>query len=336
MNIRIAPSMLALFASSVMALAIGAGTAPPKAPAKPENAGQVPSGEFDGAGEGRPDKASYRSPYRLAFHWTEAQLLPDAGDAPRNDPKLSGAKPHEQWYTDEARKKDGVWGPQVRAFDVPACCRDWPADRKRERVILVASRYLGYDYQHHHLPDWDPPKDWPWKKVAASTQSKGVDCSNFTSFVYNYALGLGISSDIHKQSDGEARGKERKPAAYNDGTPAKLTRIEKPVGDDAYAKLVASLRKGDLMLMTSRKPEKAGQVSHVAIFLGDCGVSPDKTPLIMDSAGGGTDCAGKPIPTGIFIRPMTPDSWYFRNFHHAWRVIQDDSSGNAPQRATTP
>lgn len=305
---------------------IAAIAAPPTAPSKPAPAGQTAPSEFD-ASEGPASAKGYRSPYSLTFHWSAKELLPDADTAPRNDPKLSSAKPHDQWYTDETRKKDAEWGPQVRAFEVPACCKDWPADRKRERVIMVASRYLGYDYQHHHLPDWDPPKDWPWKKVAAGGQSKGVDCSNFTSFVYNYALGLGISSDIHKQCDGEARGKEKKPAAYNDGTPARLTRIDKPTGPDAYKKLVASLRKGDLMLMTSRKPEKAGQVSHVAIFLGDCGVGPDKVPLIMDSAGGGTDCNGKAIPTGIYIRPMTPDTWYFKNFDHAWRVIPDDPSG---------
>lgn len=321
--------LVALLVALLGGAVVGAHSVPPRAPATPAStAGQTPSGEFDGADEGKADRKNYRSPYRLVFHWSEAELLPDADTAPRNDPRLSAAKPFDQWYTDEARRTDGVWGPQVRAFDVPACCKDWPADRKRERVILVASRYLGYDYQHHHLPDWDPPKDWPWKKVTAGGQSKGVDCSNFTSFVYNYALGLGISSDIHKQCDGEARGKVRKPAAYHDGTPANLKRIDKPTGPDAYTRLVNSLRKGDLMLMTSRKPEKAGQVSHVAIFLGDCGVGPDKVPLIMDSAGGGTDCNGKAIPTGIYIRPLTPDTWYFRNFHHAWRVIQDDPSAH--------
>jgi hypothetical protein len=53
----------------------------------------------------------------------------------------------------------------------------------------------------------------------------------------------------------------------------------------------------------------------------------------MDSAGGGTDCNGKAIPTGIYIRPMTPDTWYFKNFDHAWRVIPDDPSVNAGKSA---
>ena len=52
----------------------------------------------------------------------------------------------------------------------------------RQRVIAVALRFQGYHYQHHHVPDWDPPADWPYKESPLGKQSKGVDCSNFTSF----------------------------------------------------------------------------------------------------------------------------------------------------------
>ena len=96
---------------------------PPSAPTKPASAGQTTPSEFD-ASEGPTNAGGYRSPYTLAFHWSTSELLPDAGTAPRYDPKLSSAKPHEQWYTTETRKKDAEWGPQVRAFDVPACCKD--------------------------------------------------------------------------------------------------------------------------------------------------------------------------------------------------------------------
>jgi hypothetical protein len=36
----------------------------------------------------------------------------------------------------------------------------------QDRVILVASRWIGNPYQHHHIPDWDPPAGWQWHKVA--------------------------------------------------------------------------------------------------------------------------------------------------------------------------
>ena len=54
--------------------------------------------------------------------------------------------------------------------------------------------------QHHHIPDWDPPAGWPWHKVAYGRNSKGVDCSNFSSFCYNLALGVKLDTGIRPQA----------------------------------------------------------------------------------------------------------------------------------------
>ena len=72
---------------------------------------------------------------------------------------------------------------------------------QRERVVATAARFLGYDYQYHHIPDWNPPPTWPWKPTSAGHNGKGVDCSNLTSFVFNQGFGIRISSGIHRQAD---------------------------------------------------------------------------------------------------------------------------------------
>jgi cell wall-associated NlpC family hydrolase len=67
----------------------------------------------------------------------------------------------------------------------------------------VAKRYIGLPYRHHHIPGWDPsPESNP------RSPGRGLDCSNFTSWVYNYGLGIKFVSHIRRQSSGpEAPGR---------------------------------------------------------------------------------------------------------------------------------
>ncbi len=67
----------------------------------------------------------------------------------------------------------GTWGPRAAAYPsvvVPKGCD--PVKWKRLRVVAVAERYVGLPYRHHHIPQWDPD------------EGPGLDCSNFTSWVY--------------------------------------------------------------------------------------------------------------------------------------------------------
>jgi hypothetical protein len=87
------------------------------------------------------------------------------------------------------------WGPRAATYPaviVPDGCD--PVKWKRLRVVAVAKRYIGLPYRHHHVPGWKP----------VSGEGPGLDCSNFTSWVYNYGLGIRFSSDILAQSDGVA------------------------------------------------------------------------------------------------------------------------------------
>ncbi len=178
----------------------------------------------------------------------------------------------------------------------------------QDRVILTASRFIGYPYQHHHIPDWDPPANWPWHKVAFGRNSKGVDCSNFSSFCFNYALGIKLDGGIRQQA---ARREVRGPGGR--GILAIQTIERAP-----YGELVAKLRPADLLYIRN----DAGRIAHVILWLGAVGSSPNRVPLIIDSTGGNhQDANGVRIPIGVHIRPFSANSWYAGDFAHAHRII---------------
>ena len=90
------------------------------------------------------------------------------------------------------------WGPKAAAYPpvaVPSG-RD-PVTWKRERVVAVAKKYVGLPYRHHHVPGWEPSGATDPKEAG-----KGLDCSNFSAWVYNYGLGVKFTSDIAEQAEG--------------------------------------------------------------------------------------------------------------------------------------
>ena len=134
----------------------------------------------------------------------------------------------DQWYTTTAagRYKNGGWGPAASTYPTPAIPQDSgcdPATWKQERVLAVAMHYLntpdnplGLQYRHHHIPGWDPPTstytgdaeenpdtDAP-RGTTAWDSGRGLDCSNFTAWVYNYGLGIKFGGDVQKQFAGTA------------------------------------------------------------------------------------------------------------------------------------
>jgi cell wall-associated NlpC family hydrolase len=86
------------------------------------------------------------------------------------------------------------WGPRPARFpapQIPSACDSvkW----QQQRIVAVAEKYIGLPYKHHHIPGFD------------NGNGAGLDCSNFTSWVYNYGLGIKINSDITKQADTAGR-----------------------------------------------------------------------------------------------------------------------------------
>lgn len=257
--------------------------------------------------------SNYQSPYSIHFTIPTQKLLAPDAVPPRNDPSQESDTPFANWYSDKVLKTYGAWGPEPLRFPPPYDGFDFAtADPQwmRERLLAVAQKYIGLPYQHHHIPDWDPPQSWPWKEVAYGRNSKGIDCSDFTSWTYNYGLGIKITSDVHKQA-----------AAQSASAPGGDGRIPiQTISDDkGYDDLVAKLKTGDLLYIQKKSED---EVSHVIMWVGSAGRSPDGSPLVIDSTGSGhTDANGMAIPIGINLRPFLKDSWYYKRFSHAHRII---------------
>ncbi len=255
---------------------------------------------------------SYQSPYKVAFSFSEGDLTGDFASGLRGDFKQESTIAFQLWYAPSTQKRYGSWGPPARHFLPPAGLSQKSPDWMRQRVIAVALRYQGYRYQHHHIPDWDPPADWPYKASPLGRQSKGVDCSNFTAFVYNVGLGLKPSGDIKEQA-----AMTEVPGPGPQRT-SKVSRIEKP---EPHAGFAAALQSGDLLFI---KGQPGGEVTHVVFWVGKIGRSRGDVPLVLDSTGEGRkDENGVAIPDGVHLRPFTPDSWYCRSASHALRLIPD-------------
>lgn len=256
---------------------------------------------------------SYRSPYTVKFTHPVAELLADIEHGRRGDVHDEAAVPFPEWYSRHIREKFGAWGPPARHYPAPTGVFNRPVAWQRERVLAVALRFQGYGYQHHHVPDWSPPAGWPWKETAVGHNGKGVDCSNFSSFVYNLGFGIKPTGNVKDQSE------QLEVPGPGPGRQVRAERINRPA---SYAELTKVLRTGDLLYIRGKED---GPVTHVVLWVGPIGHSPDGTPLIMDSHGEGVkDSNGVSIPCGIHLRPFREGSWYARCFSHAHRLLHGD------------
>lgn len=254
---------------------------------------------------------NYQTPYSIKFTFPEDSLIYDLLYSDRGNFLNSSVIPFEEWDSKAVSNKFGAWGPPVKQYSFPPLAKDKSADWLRERVIAVARLFIGYEYQHHHIPVWDPPADRKWKKTCAGKNGKGADCSNFTSFVYNVSLGIKLKSNIIKQS------RETYLSSNNIRDFQTAETIYPPENYQDYSN---TFKTGDLLFVKNVR----GNISHVIIWLGKTGNSTDNTPLIIDSHGAEVkDCNGNNIPCGIFIRPFLKNSWYYKSFSHALRVIKD-------------
>ncbi len=253
--------------------------------------------------------ADYLSPYQVEYTFSEEELIGDLLSGSRGDPKDQSSVPYRDWYKSPNQSKWGYWGPPAQHFDAPSGMKSKDPEWARQRVIATALRFKGYSYQHHHIPDWDPPADWPLPDKEGISPGKGVDCSNYSAFVYNLALGYKPTGNIKDQSlltEVPGPGPRRT---------TEVTRIELP---DRVEDFGSVLRTADLLFIRNR----AGEVSHVVLWVGEIGRSPDGLPLILDSTGeGSVDSNGVSIPSGIYLRPFKPGFWYASSASHALRIL---------------
>lgn len=176
--------------------------------------------------------------------------------------------PIDQWYL---RNWNHGWGPRPSVYPIP--------NGPSPDIVTVARHYIDLPYRHHHIPAWDPPTSLTGKP----NESPGLDCSNFTSWVYNYGKGNKFTSDIHKQAE-----------MYKDKS--EMIRI-----DDFN-----SLQPGDLLYFWRIAGNSEREISHTGIFSG----IEKRIPYLIDSHG-----------EGVNKRPMNSNSWYFKHFSHAIRIL---------------
>lgn len=251
----------------------------------------------------------YRSPYSVRVPWSAQELIPDLLEGERGMVGNEAKLPLNDWYG-HSQPWVGPWGPLPRAYKPPQLALGKSDEWQRARVIATALRFLGYHYRHHYIPDWAPPPGWYTPKPGGTRHDgKGVDCSNFTSFVYNQALGISFSSDIQKQAAITS------VTLHGSGLQVPVKLIPRQESADAWARV---LKPGDLLFI---RPRNSETISHVVIWIGVWGQPAGQT-LILDSHGADVrDASGALIPEGIHLRPFRPDSWYAVRADHAIRII---------------
>lgn len=160
-----------------------------------------------------------------AFTCNQASLSADF--ASRDELPQTQVPPADWYQTDaDGHYSNRGWGPRADTLPPPAVPDDAgcaPTTWMQERILTVAMRYinspdnpLGLQYRHHHIPGWDPsnstfagaPEENPDTDVpdglTAWDAGRGLDCSNFTAWVYNYGLGIKFDGDVHHQFAGTA------------------------------------------------------------------------------------------------------------------------------------
>lgn len=253
---------------------------------------------------------------------------------------------------------------------------------QRQRVLAAANDLLqaGTAYQHLHLPTFDPAQvtsgtGFPWSPVSTNaflqsswqlahgvpgttvpnpyvatygTAAPGIDCTDFTAWVYNVGLGIQMHSGTPTQV--KFAGGTLAPGATAEATVLDSTgtpiapqffygpnfgyaRINEPGSLDA---LVPQLQSGDLLFMGN----PTDGILHVVMWLGQTGTdsagntfplvisSHDNTPAIFDTLA--LDATGFPAdgdilghlpPPGVHILPFASSNWFYQDFQIAMRVL---------------
>ncbi|KAL0488401.1 hypothetical protein AKO1_015557 [Acrasis kona] len=107
-----------------------------------------------------------------------------------------------------------TWGPQ--AYEYPRASIKEQCDNTRwqqTRVLRVIEKIIAkeYNYCHHHAPKWTPPDTPEFRnsKICSPPEKSrkknfwnGIDCTHFTSLVYNYAFGAHLNTATPMQACG--------------------------------------------------------------------------------------------------------------------------------------
>jgi hypothetical protein len=286
----------------------------------------------------------YASPYSILYSCPQTgstSLTFDFNTSPRNDYTLASNTAYANWYDqskfpvnnpNNGSGTSAAWGPWAANYPWVTVPSGLPngcdaATWKRERVLRVAQEYIGYNYQHHHIPDFNPyasQPSWPASNpaVLVNYPTPGIDCSDFSSWNYNFGLGIVLNTAVPEQ------GLTTTPIYYGQGGSAVTAVAVVPKGAGlTFQQLCDTLVAGDLLYINNTE----GTVSHVIMWLGLKGQDANNQDdwLVIDSHDNSppvVDSNGITIPPGVHIRPFRQNEWYFTSFDHALRIITDTSS----------
>jgi cell wall-associated NlpC family hydrolase len=271
---------------------------------------------------------NYKSPYTLAA--VAPDLTRDFAVGDRADPA--------KWVGESTGAKD-KYGPLATVFPVDEWVTALTPLQQAERLIAAAAKLIGTPYEHHHAPTWLPDLDRPWVPAPVSLkQTPGTDCSNFTGFLYNYALGIQINTDVEKvatETSGKQKVKRADGSVETRDVSIVVTDAPHTRDEAAYQKLMDELQPGDLLHIAGTSPitgKKAPQdnppkAAHAIMWLGWLATGPDgdPTPLIVDCTGPEhTDADGIHPPMGVHVRPfglIGANSWYFQDLISYSRIL---------------
>ncbi len=296
---------------------------------------------------------TYTTPYQLVFTHSVADLSVQFDQEPWSNLEQQSSKAYSDWYIKSTHGDivDQSWGPQSRQFPILENYQTRSPEFLRERVIYAGSLLRGLSYQHHHIPAFDPftggvaawnyvadpnnpPAEpyWPWNPVSSGKTQAGLDCSNYVSWAYNYALGLKLPGDVHTAS-------QNGPFTGFGGVGTITPELIYKEPHETFAQFTAKLLPGDILYIKGKNGENPdnvdpNEITHSIIWLGSIGqnIDPDATfeYLVMDSTGPGgqeplhIDSDGNAISDGVQFRPFSEsgeNSWYYQDFAVAHRFI---------------
>ena len=240
------------------------------------------------------------------------------------------------------------WGPkpiQYPTTTVPEGCDSGRWQRNRVLAVIKKIVAMKLNYCHHHAPNWVPPKkdrktttDTTGGNANAAGQCseeglkihgdrdrawKGIDCTHYTSFVYNYAFGCYLVTLTGNQACGpNAAGKIL------------------PYGHDDQKKFLP----GDLIFIAKKGSAVPLQVSHGIIWTGYKmgsrkefaeehlieNMPESQRPAVVKyieerkKAGKDVYVISDSHHDGPNYRPFA--GWYINAFSHARRLINPDTS----------
>lgn len=271
---------------------------------------------------------NYTSPYFYVNAVTDPALTPDFNVHPRN---LSNSNhwsftAYTNWTNFSVISNlHSTWGPYYINFPAPAIPASATPLWWQLRLAAAANRIRGIvPYAHHHMHVWNVPNtpQWTNAKPAPYTAGVGIDCSDFTHWIYSYGLGLKLDTGVTQQGEMTSATAFYANGATNLFKATRLFDVQHGYTKN-FENLVNNLHPGDLLYIRGNA-SFTNKVSHVIMWLGSLAYDTNRKDLhlITDSHGDVViDSNGVKIPSGPQIRPFHRTNYYYHSFDHVLRYV---------------